>query len=100
MKRKVEQGQFGLEVMSSIFTGFSNVFQPCFIPADLEKEAIAKITALAAMPSGGMALAKNNRVEVVRLRYDRIRKADADGFLNCWFNPSVRELLKETAKKF
>ncbi len=67
---------------------------------DLEKEAVAKIATLAALPSGGLTLIKNNRVEAVRSRYDKMRESDTDGFLNCWFDPDVQELLTEAAKKF
>ena len=67
---------------------------------DVEREAVSKITTLADLPPDGLRLIKNNRVEAVRLQYDKIRESDADGFLNCWFNPSVLELLREAAKKF
>ena len=67
---------------------------------DVEKEAVAKIETLAAFPPEGLGLIKNNRVEAARSQYDKIRKSDADGFLNCWFNPSVQEKLREAAKKF
>jgi enoyl-CoA hydratase/carnithine racemase len=67
---------------------------------DVEKAAVAKIAALAAMPSGGLALAKKNRVEAVRSQYEKIRQSDADDFLNCWFDPSVQDLLQTAAQKF
>ena len=67
---------------------------------DVEKEAVAKISALTAMPLGGLALAKKNRVEAVRSQYDKIRQSDADDFLNCWFDPAVQKLLREAAQKF
>jgi enoyl-CoA hydratase/carnithine racemase len=71
-----------------------------FEPEDLEKKAIAKIAKLAALPPSGITVVKNNRIEAVRSRYEEMRSADADWFLDCWFNPAVRELLKEAAKKF
>lgn len=71
-----------------------------FSMEDVEKQAIAKIAALTAMPSGGLALAKKNRVEAVRSQYDKSRQFDADDFFNCWFDPAVQELLKEAAQKF
>jgi enoyl-CoA hydratase/carnithine racemase len=67
---------------------------------DVEKSAVAKIAALTAMPSGGLALAKKNRVEAVRSRYEKMRQSDADDFLDCWFNPSVQQLLQAAAEKF
>lgn len=71
-----------------------------FSAEEVENEAIAKVVMLAAMPSGGFRLIKNNRVEALRLQYDQMRKSDADDFLNCWFDPSVQELLQEAAQKF
>jgi enoyl-CoA hydratase/carnithine racemase len=71
------------------------------VPAEiLEKEAVAKIATLAALPSGGIMLIKKNRVETVRLRYEKMRESETDEFLSCWFNPSVQKLLGEAAKKF
>ncbi len=67
---------------------------------DVEQEAVAKIVALTTMPAGGLALAKKNRVEAVRSQYEQIRQSDADVFLNCWFDPSVQELLQTAAQKF
>jgi enoyl-CoA hydratase/carnithine racemase len=71
-----------------------------FTPGDLKEKAIAKIAELAVLPPCGITVVKNNRVEAVRSRYEKMRSADADWFLNCWFKPAVQELLKETAKKF
>ncbi len=67
---------------------------------DLDKEAIAKIAALEALPPEGLTLIKNNRVETVRSRFDKMRESETDGFLNCWYNPSVQELLRAAAGKF
>jgi enoyl-CoA hydratase/carnithine racemase len=71
-----------------------------FSPEDLEEKAVAKISELAALPPYGMAVIKNSRIEAVRSRYEEMRSADADWFLNCWFKPAVQELLQEAAKKF
>jgi len=71
-----------------------------FSAEDLDKEAIAKIPALAALPPEGLTLIKNNRVEAVRSRFDKMRESETDGFLSCWFNPSVQELLRAAAEKF
>jgi len=67
---------------------------------DVEATAVAKIAALTHMPAGGLALAKKNRVEAVRSRYEKIRQSDANDFLNCWFDPSVQQLLQAAAQKF
>ena len=67
---------------------------------ELEKEARAKIVQLAELPPGGLALAKQHRVDDVRSRYEKMRESEADGFLDCWFKPSVQALLAEAATKF
>jgi len=69
-------------------------------PEELEQKTVAKIAELAALPPSGITVVKNNRIEAVRSRYEEMRSADADWFLDCWFNPAVQELLSEAAKKF
>jgi enoyl-CoA hydratase/carnithine racemase len=71
-----------------------------FSPEDLEEKAVAKIAELAALPPNGLTLIKKNRIEAVRSQYEDMRDTEANLFLDCWFNPSVRELLKAAAKKF
>jgi enoyl-CoA hydratase/carnithine racemase len=71
-----------------------------FQPEDLAEKAVAKIAELAALLPYGITVTKNNRVEAVRARYEEMRSADAEWFLDCWFKPAVQELLKEAAKKF
>jgi enoyl-CoA hydratase/carnithine racemase len=71
-----------------------------FDSENLEEKAVAKIAELTALPPYGIRIVKNNRIEAVRSKYEAMGRADADRFLNCWFDPAVRELLKEAAKKF
>ena len=71
-----------------------------FDSEDLEEKAVAKIAELAALPPYGIRVVKNNRIEAVRSRFEEMGSADADRFLDCWFNPAVQELLTEAAKKF
>jgi enoyl-CoA hydratase/carnithine racemase len=71
-----------------------------FPPEDLEEKTVAKIAELAALPPQGLTVIKNNRVEVVRSQYEEVRSTEANLFLDCWFNPSVQEQLREAAKKF
>jgi len=71
-----------------------------FPPEDLEEKAVAKIAELAALPPQGLTLIKNNRVGAVRSQYEAVRSTEADLFLDCWFNPSVQERLREAATKF
>ena len=71
-----------------------------FSPEDLEEKAVAKIAELTALPPSGLTLIKKNRVKAVRSQYEDVRSTEANLFLDCWFNPSVQELLREAAKKF
>jgi enoyl-CoA hydratase/carnithine racemase len=71
-----------------------------FSAEEVENEAVAKIVMLAAMPNRGFKLIKKNRVEALRLQYDQMRESEVDGFLNCWFDPSVQQLLQAAAQKF
>ena len=71
-----------------------------FDSEDLEAKAVTKISELAALPPFGIRVVKNNRIEAVKSRFEKMGSADADRFLDCWFNPAVQELLKEAAKKF
>ena len=69
-------------------------------PEQVEQKAIAKVADLAALPSYGFKLIKANRVEEIQSRFKEKGRARTGLFLDCWFNPAVRELLKEAAKKF
>jgi len=71
-----------------------------YSPEDLEEKAVAKITELTALPTGGLMVIKANRGKVLRTQYEDVRSTEGDLFLDCWFNPSVQELLKEAARKF
>ena len=71
-----------------------------FESEDLEEKAVAKIAELAALPPYGFPIIKNYRVEAVKSRYEAMRSADTDRFIDCWFDPPVQELLSEAAKKF
>ena len=71
-----------------------------FESEDLEEKAVAKIAELTALPPYGFPTIKNYRVEAVKSKYEAMRSADADRFIDCWFDPPVQELLREAAKKF
>jgi len=66
----------------------------------VESRAIEKITELAALPGQAFAAIKANRVEVIRLAYEKNHRAKNETFLDCWFSPSTRELLAKAAEKF
>ena len=92
-------------VFSGVFLEPDRLFKIGLVDAvvsaeDAETTAVAKIAAFTCMPAGGLALAKKNRVEAVRSRYEKIRQSDTNDFLDCWFDPSVQQLLREAMEKF
>lgn len=66
----------------------------------VESRAIEKITELAALPGQAFAAIKTNRVEAIRLAYEKNHKVKNEIFLDCWFSQPVQELLSKAADKF
>jgi len=66
----------------------------------VEGAAVKKIAELAALPQQAMKAIKANRVEDVRVRYERQKEFDIQRFLDCWFSQPVQDLLTKTAEKF
>ena len=66
----------------------------------VESRAIEKITKLAALPGQAFAAIKANRVEAIRLAYEKNYKVKNEIFLDCWFSQPVQELLSKAAEKF
>ena len=71
-----------------------------YAPEQLDQKAIEKVADLAALPNYGFNLIKANRGEDIQSKFKEKGSVKMDLFLDCWFNPAVRELLKEAAKKF
>jgi enoyl-CoA hydratase/carnithine racemase len=69
-------------------------------PEVLDQIAIEKVADLAALPPYGFTLVKANRVEEIHSRFKEKGSVKIGLFLDCWFNPAVRALLKQAAKKF
>jgi len=70
-------------------------------PSDiLEARAVEKVVELAALPAPAFAQIKDSRVAEIRSQYMENHPAKTKGFLDCWFDPAVRVLLGEAAKKF
>ena len=67
---------------------------------DVENRAIEKITELASLPGPAFAAIKANRVETVRMAYEKNYKAKHDMFLDCWFSQPTQELLSKAAESF
>ncbi|MCD6298770.1 MAG: enoyl-CoA hydratase/isomerase family protein, partial [Deltaproteobacteria bacterium] len=67
---------------------------------DVENRAIEKITELASLPGPAFAAIKANRVEAVRMAYEKNYKAKHELFLDCWFSQPTQELLGKAAESF
>jgi enoyl-CoA hydratase/carnithine racemase len=66
----------------------------------VENRALEKITELASLPGQAFAAIKANRVEAIRLAYEKNYKVKNETFLDCWFSQPVQELLSKAAEKF
>jgi enoyl-CoA hydratase/carnithine racemase len=66
----------------------------------VENRALEKIAQLAAFPQKAFAAIKTNRVEAIRLAYEKNYKVKNEIFLDCWFSQPVQELLSKAAEKF
>ena len=69
-------------------------------PDTLEARAVEKVLELAVLPAPAFAEIKDSRVAGIRSEFIEKHPAKSNGFLDCWFNPAVRVLLAEAAKKF
>jgi len=68
--------------------------------AELEDQIREKVAEISELPPYGFTFIKENRTAEIRLLFEENRQRKADIFLSCWFDPPVRELLNEAAKKF
>ena len=66
----------------------------------VESRALKKVTQMASLPQNAFAAIKANRVEAIRLAYEKNCKAKNEIFLDCWFRPPTQELLTKAAEKF
>ena len=62
--------------------------------------AIEKANSLGSLPQDAYALIKNNRVEVVVRQFNQYRNEKENQFINRWYSPAARELLKAAIEKF
>lgn len=67
---------------------------------ELEDHAVKKIAQLAALPQAAFSAIKANRVEAIRLRFEKHHQSKNEDFLDCWFSKPVQLLLAEAAQKF
>ena len=68
--------------------------------AEVEKQAIAKIEAMTSLPSKSFNVQKENRAESVCLCYAQHSHKKMELLLDCWFEESVQNILKDAAQKF
>ncbi|MBT8358041.1 MAG: enoyl-CoA hydratase/isomerase family protein [Desulfobacterales bacterium] len=66
----------------------------------VENRALQKISQISALPPDAFAAIKANRVESIRLAYEKNGKVKNEIFLECWFSKSAQELLSKAAEKF
>jgi len=67
---------------------------------ELEDRAVEKIAELAALPRAAFTTLKANRIEAIRLRYEKYYTSKNKDFLDCWFSKPTQALLAEAAQKF
>lgn len=89
-------GQF-LPSSEAAETGLVDAVLPL---AEVEVQAVSKISTLAALPCSAFAMIKENRTEAVRRSYELYNRAKLAKMLECWFEKPVQNLLKDAAQKF
>ena len=62
--------------------------------------AIEKANFLGALPQDAFALIKNNRVEGVVRNFNQYRQEKEKQFIDSWYSPAARELLKAAMDRF
>lgn len=69
-------------------------------PEQTEEEAIKEAVRLAELPAPAFAIMKRNRIELIRLRYEKNNEQKQREFLDCWFSDSTQELLRKASLTF
>jgi enoyl-CoA hydratase/carnithine racemase len=67
---------------------------------EVETKALETVTQLTDLPQKAFGAIKVNRVDGVRLQYEKNHKSKNDVFLDCWFEEKTQKLLMEAAEKF
>ena len=68
-------------------------------PESVEERAIERMAELAGFNRPAMMASKENRVEEIRLRYQKDAEAKNAFFMECWFSEPVQTRLAEAARK-
>ena len=92
----VYQGEF-IEPIQAEKIGLVDEVVSC---EQVENRALKKISQISALPQKAFAAIKANRVESIRLSYEKNYKVKNEIFLDCWFSPLSQELLTKAAEKF
>jgi enoyl-CoA hydratase/carnithine racemase len=71
-----------------------------FTTEDLEEESLKEAALLAAMPGPALVFMKRNRIEEIRIRYEKNIEEKSREFLDCWFSAPVQELLEKASENF
>jgi enoyl-CoA hydratase/carnithine racemase len=62
--------------------------------------ALEKISGIADLSDAAFSAIKENRVEVLRMRYEANQRSKNEYFLDCWVSEPVQALLQEASRKF
>ena len=68
--------------------------------AEVEEQAIAKIDTMISLPEKAFKIQKEYRTESVCLSYAQHSSEKIELLLDCWFEESVQDILKDASKKF
>ncbi len=66
----------------------------------VEEEAVNRVSEMSSLPPEAFAAIKENRVEAIRIRYEKNFRVKNERFLELWFSPPTQRLLHEAGKKF
>ncbi len=69
-------------------------------PEDVLKESLERAGTLGALPQGASGMIKQNRVERVEAQILEQLTMKEDFFIECWYSPGTRDLLRKAMKSF
>ncbi|NNG00876.1 MAG: enoyl-CoA hydratase/isomerase family protein [Desulfobacteraceae bacterium] len=69
-------------------------------PETVETAAVNKVLEITAFPTPAFAVIKANRVEAVRIRFEKYNNEKNQFFYTCWYNEVSQKLLKAAVTKF
>jgi len=69
-------------------------------PDELEDFTIERLSAIAGFQNQAFSAIKANKVEEIKIRYEKNVKTKNEMFLDCWFSDAVQKNLREASIKF